>query len=105
MNSQEQASQQEQDQQALDPAAKDPQATEEVKPQAEGKEKGKGGRKGQEPAVLSYITTEKVRSRSGRLRNPLTGDEFTRHKPVKAECPKGGWLESQVQLGLIAVYE
>lgn len=51
-----------------------------------------------------YVTTAAVRSRSGRLRDPHTGEIYSAQKPVTAELVKESWLDSQIKAGLITEY-
>lgn len=51
-----------------------------------------------------YVTTAAVRSRSGRLRDPHTGEVFSAQKPVTAEVAPESWLDSQIKAGLIEEY-
>ena len=68
-------------------------------------ERQKADKPAEKAAVKHYVTTDKVRSASGRLRDPLTGLVFSRERPLPAEFSKGGWLDSQIQAGLIQEYK
>ena len=52
-----------------------------------------------------YVTTDKIRAASGRLRDPISNQMFTHHAPVEAVLREGSWLDSQVKAGLIKEFQ
>lgn len=55
--------------------------------------------------VKHFVTTESVRAASGRIRDPHTGQVFSRDRPLAAEVRPGNWIDCQIKAGLLKEYK